>query len=263
LLRFLIIEDDDGMRTIFRTLLRKKFDCEVIEAENGQIGLDLMKRSTPDFIIMDVSMPVMDGFETLKHIRSNIMLKDIPVMIVTAHNDKKTVGNMMEKGVTDYIVKPLDVKVAESRIEKFIMKKEESKGHDTNLSNKAAVSIIAEQILLVDTDAEFISFFTAMLRDRFVIHNASNGVDGLNIFSQYNPHYIFVGNKLSLLDKKILTQKIKDIAPDKKFLVYLLIDDIKELSTKFFTYDGIIKKSLVPDQFIAEFDEKLSVIKAG
>lgn len=263
MLKFLIIEDDDGMRTILRSLLKKKFESEVIEAENGKIGLDLLKESVPDFVILDVSMPVMDGIETLKNIRSNILFLKIPVMIITAHNDKKTVGALMDMGITDYLVKPIDVKIAQIRIEKFIMKKDEpNKNHPDNNTNTVN-SIIVEQILLVDTDVEFMSFFSSLLRERFIIHNASNGVEGLNIFSKFNPQYIFVGNKLSLLDKKILTQKIKDIAPDKNFLIYLLIDDIKEISAKFFTYDGIIKKSLIPDQFLKEFDEKIPLTKAS
>ncbi len=261
MLQFLIIEDDEGIRTILRTLIKRKFVCEVFEAENGKVALELMMKSIPDLILSDISMPIMDGFETLKKIRSNAMLKNIPVMIITAHSDKKTFGSIAEMGITDYLVKPIDINVAESRIQKFVIKFEESKEKKLYDLNKAADSIIAEQLLIVDNDSEFISYFSSLLNGRFIIHSASSGVAGLNIFSEYYPSYIFLSDKLSLLDKKILTQKIKDIAPDKKILIYLLIDAIKELSTKVFTYDGIIKKSLVPDQFLEEFNEKLSVAR--
>jgi len=261
LLRFLIIEDDEAIRTILRTLIKRKFECEVLEAENGKVAIELMLKSIPDLILSDISMPVMDGLETLKNIRSNAMLKNIPVMIITAHSDKKTFESIAEIGITDYLVKPIDKIVAESRIQKFVIKFEESKRNKSNDINKAADLIIAEQLLIVDNDSEFISYFSSLLNSRFIIHSASSGVAGLNVFSEYYPSYIFVSDNLSLLDKKILSQKIKDIAPDKKILIYLLRDEIKELSTKVFTYDGIIKKSFVPDQFLKEFDEKLAVAR--
>jgi PleD family two-component response regulator len=110
----------------------------------------------------------------------------------------------------------------------------------------------ADQILIVDDDAEFKTFFNSLLKERFTIHLASNGTEGLSIFTDYKPKFIFMSNNLSLLDKIILSQKIRETASDKEVAIYLLIDNMKLLSTKVFSFDGIIKKTMDKELFLKD-----------
>jgi two-component system cell cycle response regulator len=244
--KFLIIEDDLSTRYLLKRLLTKNFDCEVIEAENGAVGLELLQNNAPDLILLDVSMPVMDGIETLELIRANQIFKHIPVIVITAMNDSKVVGTLAQKGITDYLLKPIDHDASVNRIRKLI----------NNLTAPATESTTEskEHILLVDKDAAFKSFFNEALSGSFIVHLASNGVDGLDLYEKYNPRHVFVCHKLGLLDKKILTQKIRELAGGKDVSIFLLMNDFKSLNTKIFTYDGIIKKSMDKVKFLSDIN---------
>ena len=129
MLRFLIIEDDKIIRSIFKTLIKKKFQCTIFEADNGQTGLKILQDKLPDIVFLDISMPVMNGIETLNIIRSNPSFKYIPVIMLTAISDKNIVNAFVEKGISDYLLKPLDHDATISRIQKVISRINEKKQH--------------------------------------------------------------------------------------------------------------------------------------
>ena len=102
----LIVDDDpDTLFTINE--LVKDCNCKTILAKNGIECLEVLKHSNPDLILLDIMMPEMDGFETIKNIRKNEQWKDIPVFAVTAKamaNDKDII---LKHGFDDYIPKPV------------------------------------------------------------------------------------------------------------------------------------------------------------
>ena len=82
--KILIVEDNEMNRDMLsRRLERKGFD--VIMAEDGQKGVDLSKSENPDLILMDLSLPIMDGWEATSTIKSEEATKDIPIIVLTAH----------------------------------------------------------------------------------------------------------------------------------------------------------------------------------
>lgn len=99
----------DDSRT-FRLLVRKvfePFECELFEAENGKEGLEVAAREKPDLIILDVTMPVMNGEEMLKRLKKSDGLKDIAVIMLTAESEQAKVLEFAKMGVQDYMIKPL------------------------------------------------------------------------------------------------------------------------------------------------------------
>ena len=84
--KVLVIDDDEGARE-FVTAIMQAEGWVVVEGINGQEALELAEEETPDLIIMDVSMPVMNGFEAFARLRSNYFTKDIPVVMLTAINE--------------------------------------------------------------------------------------------------------------------------------------------------------------------------------
>ncbi len=253
LLKFLVIDDDESIRTLFKSILKRKFICEVFEADNGISGLTALQKNMPDIILLDLMMPVMDGIETLDAIRANPVFKNIPVIVITAVGDREVIRNLCEKNITDYLLKPIDVNITVERIQKMIHRLNESK--QINLSGKKEQVNSkngTDKILIVDNDAEFKNFFHSLLKERYTIHLASNGTEGLSIFTEHRPKFIFMSNNLSLLDKIILSQKIRETASDKEVVIYLLIDNMKLLSTKVFSYNGIIKKTMDKELFLKD-----------
>jgi len=84
----------------------KPYDCMVLEAEDGVAGLVMAKRNKPDVILLDYTMPVMDGFEALGRLRADPELKTTPVIMLTAEAGRNTVIKIANLGVRDYLIKP-------------------------------------------------------------------------------------------------------------------------------------------------------------
>jgi CheY-like chemotaxis protein len=98
--------------------------CAIVEAADGQLGVELARMRTPDLILMDIALPVMDGFEALDAIRNEDALKHIPVIAVTASAMKGSREEILAHGFDGYISKPIDQKLLEETI------KEKLFGHE-------------------------------------------------------------------------------------------------------------------------------------
>jgi CheY-like chemotaxis protein len=106
MVRILLVEDNEDNRDMLaRRLERKQF--EVIMAENGQVALDKARRETPDVILMDMSMPVMDGWEATRILKSEDGTKTIPIIGLSAHAMQSDRDKAMEIGCNEYEVKPI------------------------------------------------------------------------------------------------------------------------------------------------------------
>lgn len=104
-MKILTVDDSMTIRSIIKNTL-KTYDCEIHEAENGLIGLQSIIRIIPDLIILDITMPVMDGIEMLRKLRSSPRGKDMKVLMLTAESAKENIVEIAKLGVTNYIVKP-------------------------------------------------------------------------------------------------------------------------------------------------------------
>jgi two-component system cell cycle response regulator len=105
--KILTVDDSKTVRIIVKKAF-KTYDCEILEAANGVEGLALAAKSMPDLILLDVTMPVMDGVEMLTKLKADPQLKGIPVMMLTAEGGRDHVLKIAKIGVRDYIVKPFE-----------------------------------------------------------------------------------------------------------------------------------------------------------
>ena len=102
--RILIIDDEPDVRRAVRlTIQLQEPEWEVLEAENGDVGLLKVEAEQPDLVLLDLIMPDMNGFETLKQLR---LFSDVPVIILTVRDDELDKVRGLELGADDYIVKP-------------------------------------------------------------------------------------------------------------------------------------------------------------
>ena len=123
-LKILIVDDNPEARQFLKLILMNKFNCDVLLAENGKIALERINLDgIPDLILLDLMMPIMNGYELLKVLRSDSKTKKIPVIICSTLGDKETVLGIIEEGVTDYILKPVNLPLVFNKIEKFLKKK--------------------------------------------------------------------------------------------------------------------------------------------
>jgi two-component system cell cycle response regulator DivK len=104
--KVLVVEDVDMNRELLVQLLEDKY--QVIEAVNGQEGVELAELERPALILMDLSLPIMNGWEATRRLKGNPDLSTIPVIALTAHAMKGDRESALEAGCDDYLVKPLD-----------------------------------------------------------------------------------------------------------------------------------------------------------
>lgn len=103
--KILSVDDSKTIRMIVkRTFV--PYDVKVVEASNGEEGLAVAAAESPDIIILDITMPVMDGVTMLTKLKENDALKGIPVIMLTAESGRENVAYIAKLGVRDYLVKP-------------------------------------------------------------------------------------------------------------------------------------------------------------
>jgi len=121
-MRFLVVDDFETMRRIIRGLLKEMGCTNVDEAEDGTVALGMLKQSKFDFIVSDINMPNMNGFDLLKAIKAEQSLKHLPVLMVTAEARKEDIVLAAQSGAAGYIVKPFTKATLEEKVHKIVQK---------------------------------------------------------------------------------------------------------------------------------------------
>jgi two-component system, chemotaxis family, chemotaxis protein CheY len=121
-LKFLVVDDFSTMRRIVRGLLKEMGCNDVEEAEDGVVAMNLLRSNKVDFVVSDINMPNMNGFELLKAIKANEALKHIPVLMVTAEARKEDIVLAAQSGAAGYIVKPFTKATLEEKVQKILQK---------------------------------------------------------------------------------------------------------------------------------------------
>jgi DNA-binding response OmpR family regulator len=110
--KILIVEDDENIRELLRLYLEHE-GYEIVEAENGAEGLKQYKKENPDMLLLDVMMPVMDGWQVCKEIRKD---SKVPIIMITAKSETLDKVTGLEMGADDYIAKPLEMREVVARV---------------------------------------------------------------------------------------------------------------------------------------------------
>ena len=121
-LKFLIVDDFSTMRRIIRGLLKEMGCHHADEAEDGAIALNMLRAQKFDFVVSDINMPNMNGFELLKAIKADDELKHLPVLMVTAEARKEDIVLAAQSGAAGYIVKPFTKATLEEKVHKIMQK---------------------------------------------------------------------------------------------------------------------------------------------
>ena len=121
-LKFLIVDDFSTMRRIVRGLLKEMGCNNADEAEDGAVALGMLKAQKYDFVVSDINMPNMNGFDLLKAVKADDSLKSIPVLMVTAEARKEDIVLAAQSGAAGYIVKPFTKATLEEKVQKILQK---------------------------------------------------------------------------------------------------------------------------------------------
>ena len=121
-LKFLIVDDFSTMRRIVRGFLKEMGCNNADEAEDGAVALTMLRTAKYDFVVSDINMPNMNGFDLLKAVTADPGLKHLPVLIVTAEARKEDILLAAQTGAAGYIVKPFTKATLEEKVQKIMQK---------------------------------------------------------------------------------------------------------------------------------------------
>jgi CheY-like chemotaxis protein len=116
--KILVVDDTEFNRDLVVQLLEEDYDMVI--AENGEEALQMTESERPDLILMDLGMPVMDGWEATRKLKANDALKHIPVIAVTSHAMVGDEVDARKAGCDDYLPKPIDEDLLIKKIKNFI-----------------------------------------------------------------------------------------------------------------------------------------------
>ena len=121
-MKFLIVDDFSTMRRIVRNLLKEIGHSDADEAEDGVVALNKLRNGTFNFVVSDINMPNMNGFQLLSEIKKDESLKHLPVLMVTAEARKEDIVMAAQNGAAGYIVKPFTKATLEEKVGLIIKK---------------------------------------------------------------------------------------------------------------------------------------------
>jgi len=120
--RFLIVDDFATMRRIVRNLLAELGFRQVDEAPDGRAALELLRTSPYDFVISDINMPRLGGFELLQQVRADPALQAVPVLLITSEASKDDVLQAIRLGANGTILKPLTKSALEEKVRNILLR---------------------------------------------------------------------------------------------------------------------------------------------
>lgn len=117
--RILVIEDNDDNLTLMRLMLERK-QHTVLIAPDGLIGLEMARKEHPDLILLDLSMPEMDGWDVARALKADVVTRAIPIIAVTAHSSPRDREQALAAGCDDFVTKPFSVRQLLEKIDNLL-----------------------------------------------------------------------------------------------------------------------------------------------
>ena len=115
-----LIVDDELFNLDYLEQALEDSNYQIITATNGQEALDKIQSGQPDLVLLDLAMPIMDGFAVLERVKADAILRDIPVIIISAEHDSKSVVKGIKQGAEDYLTKPVNADLLVKKVKEYL-----------------------------------------------------------------------------------------------------------------------------------------------
>ncbi|MDX2432342.1 MAG: two-component regulator propeller domain-containing protein [Bacteroides sp.] len=165
----LIADDEADFRVAIKDIFSKNF--RILEASDGKDALDITRKENPDLIISDVMMPVMDGYDFCKHVKTDVAFCHVPFILLTALEEMENHIQGTEYGADAYITKPFNLKYLEAKVQSLIENRNKIQEHF--IQNHS----LPKNIKIPGIDREFIESVNEAIRQN--LHDSSFGVEEL------------------------------------------------------------------------------------
>ena len=233
--KILIVEDNEMNLKMLDALLADKY--EVLTAKNGRIGLNILEEKYKELslVLLDVHMPVLNGFEFLKRVREDALLSSVPIMVITANGGIDVELNCLDLGAADFITKPYHSDIIIRRIRNVIRLKESSltleaveRDELTGLYTEQAFSHYVKQIMSFKPNKKM-QLIVAKVKD-FKLVNSIYGAEKADEFLRYLASAYSKRLKDGLIARKANTSFVCLLYGDKELDHRKMADTINEIS---------------------------------
>lgn len=260
-MRTLLADDDSNVRGLVRRVLTRQFESlEIVECENGLAALELLTGDEFDLVLLDVSMPLMDGLDVLRSVRCAPVIAKTPIIMLTGHNDEHLIRQTVKLGVSDFILKPLHPAQLCERVLKILTRSpgaDERKGPARPAFRPLALAP-STTLLLADGSAEFRQFFHKVVSPLCAVEHVSSGLAAFQRCLEQPPYALFVGSELGIVSGEFLVRKLRAL-PRLCSVRLVGIETSRDLLQvrKRGIYEAAILRSFVPEVFLEGIESLL------
>lgn len=239
-MKVLVVDDDPTMRRLVVRLASRHPHVEVTEADNGVAALAAVEAQRPDLVITDVTMPYLDGLGLLEALRASPKHHDLPVVAVSAISDKALVLRMVDLGIEDYLLKPLDPATAGLRFDElFARVAARQSAPGTAATSRGA-------LMLIDRDPGYGAVVRAALGNRFEIIDHLPAAAALAAAVATPPRLVLLGQGLAMPSETVIARTLRGAGATK---VALLTDH--PVTDGGDAFDAILQRTYVPQKLLA------------
>lgn len=182
----LTVDDSKVVRTMVTRHLQH-YGCTIVEATNGQEGVDMARTHKPDLVLLDVTMPVMDGRQALGELRKDETTKGIPVIMLTAESGRDLVVEIAKLGVHGYIVKPFQQDTFDKEVSKVLG----APGAGA-ATPAGATALDPKAVLIVDDSEKVLAMAKAALEQSMTVLTATSGKDAIAQYAKAKPGVVVI-----------------------------------------------------------------------
>lgn len=201
----LIGDSDEATHYAIRRAVLAELDCEVVKAHTGPDVLDKLQHHSPDALIMDAQIPILDGAEALQILRASPRFASLPVFILTAGMDEPLALRLFTFGLQDIIVKPL----SDARLRRLTTRLVEIASRRPRATQPVSRLTKGSSALIVDGDKTYREYFMKAVRGRLAVAETESGAKALEVCHRTHPDVVFLGTDLGLVDRAQVAQRLR------------------------------------------------------
>lgn len=205
--KILIIDDDSDILDVLNLSLSEHFT--IFPAHNGKEGLELVRSKVPDLVITDYMMPIMNGPQFIRELRKDVLLRHLPVIMLTGKGDTKDMVTGIEAGADDYIVKPFEPEALLARIKMILNRTMRSLDANPLTRLPGNTSIMDEIQNYIDSGMVFAVGYADL--DKFKIYNDKYGFER--------------GDEVIRTAARVIVEAVQKVTNDKGFVGHIGGDD--------------------------------------
>jgi two-component system cell cycle response regulator len=202
----LTVDDSKVVRSMVNRYLQG-YGCRLVEAANGVEGIEAAKQNKPDLILLDITMPVMDGRQALAELRNDPVCKGIPVIMLTAESGRDIVVEIAKLGISGYIVKPFQKETFDKEVGK-VLGAPDGKAAPTG---QESAPVDRSVVLVVDDSERVLEAARAALGQAMTVLVATSGKDALERYREKRPGVVVIDLAMPDMDGFETLTKIREL----------------------------------------------------